>query len=376
MNTERTLTTTLGLFAALLAGSPLLAQAPVSQQVPQPVAQQTGPGIQAPRDAKYRSYLQANCKNPPAPAPAPPPRPLAAAPPPHRQYTVVEIPGVIAAGATWKTVRTDTGNNADGPIATPDGGVLFAQNSDSKVLKLDRDGVATFPYSGTNTGGALARSKQGALFVLQRGLPQEIWQLEPKRQRLVSSYNGEPLDCAGGLLNDLTADSKGGVYFTMGGVYYSDAKGVVTHYGTLTGANGIILSRDEKTLYVTGRLATTPTPATGPGPAAAEGRPGGLVAYDVQRDGALTTERQFATVGADGTAIDDEGRLYSTGGGGVQVLDPEGRLLGEIPSPLPLITVVFSGPDKKTLYGVANTQQYVEIFTIPMIAQGYKGRAK
>jgi hypothetical protein len=51
-------------------------------------------------------------------------------------------------------------------------------------------------------------------------------------------------------------------------------------------------------------------------------------------------------------------------------------VLGEIPSPLPLITVAFSGPDKKTLYGVANTQWFDEIFTIPMIAQGYKGRAK
>jgi gluconolactonase len=283
---------------------------------------------------------------------------------------------VIAAGAAWKTVWTGTGNNADGPIATADGGVLFAQNSDSKVMKLDRDNVATYPFADTNTGGSLARNKNNALFVLQRGLPQEIWQLEPKRQRLVSLYNGEPLDCTGGLLNDLTADSKGGLYFTMGGVYYSDAKGVVTHYGMLTGANGIILSGDEKTLYVTGRLPGTPTPPAATGPVTAESRPGGLVAYDVQSDGTLANERQFALVGADGSAVDEQGRIYSTGGGGVQVVDKDGKLLGEIPSPLPLITVVFSGPDKKTLYGVANTQRFVEIFTIPTIAQGYKGRAK
>jgi sugar lactone lactonase YvrE len=60
----------------------------------------------------------------------------------------------------------------------------------------------------------------------------------------------------------------------------------------------------------------------------------------------------------------------------VQVVDNTGKVLGEIPSPLPLITVAFSGPDKKTLYGVANNQQFVEIFTIQMLAQGYKGRAK
>jgi gluconolactonase len=253
--------------------------------------------------------------------------------------------------------------------------MLFAQNTDSKVMKIDQNGNVSFPYSGTNTGGALARSKNGALFVLQRGLPQEIWQLEPTRQRLVSTYMGEPIDCAGGTLNDMTADSKGGVYFTKSGVFYADAKGVVTKYGTV-GGNGIILSPDEKTLYVTGRLASTPAPAPAAGAAPAAGRAGGLVAFDVQPDGSLTNERQFALVGGDGSAVDEQGRVYSTGGGGIQVVDKDGKFLGEIPSPLPLITAAFGGPDKKTLYGVANTQQFVEIFSIPAIAQGYTGRAK
>jgi sugar lactone lactonase YvrE len=68
--------------------------------------------------------------------------------------------------------------------------------------------------------------------------------------------------------------------------------------------------------------------------------------------------------------------VYSTGGQGVQVIDKDGKFLGEIPAPLGLITVAFSGPDKKTLYGVANNQRFDEIFTIQMISQGYKDRAK
>ncbi|HEX5047763.1 MAG TPA: hypothetical protein VFX89_11635, partial [Gammaproteobacteria bacterium] len=263
--------------AVTLCGALLISARSHGQAAPAaaPAAPQSGPGVQALRDSRYPSYLAANCKNPPA-APAPQPPRAAAPAPAHRAYKVAAIPGVIAAGATWKTIWTGTGNNADGPVATDDGGMLFAQNTDSKVMKLDVNGKASFPYADTNTGGALARSKNGALYVLQRGLPQEIWQLEPKRQRLVSSFNGEPLDCAGGLLNDMTADSKGGLYFTKGGVYHADAKGGVTHYGTLAGGNGIILSPDEKTLYVTGRLPSTPTepaPAGAPGP-----RPGGLVA--------------------------------------------------------------------------------------------------
>jgi len=60
----------------------------------------------------------------------------------------------------------------------------------------------------------------------------------------------------------------------------------------------------------------------------------------------------------------------------VYVLGPDGKVLGSIPTPINFITVAFSGPDKKTLYGVANNQRFDEIFTIQMIAQGYKGRAK
>jgi hypothetical protein len=47
-----------------------------------------------------------------------------------------------------------------------------------------------------------------------------------------------------------------------------------------------------------------------------------------------------------------------------------------IPTPRPVITAAFSGKDKKTLYAVANNQREDHIYTIQMIAQGYKGRAK
>ena len=66
--------------------------------------------------------------------------------PKHRDYKVTAIPGVIADGAMWKTVWTGRGNNADGPVATSDGGMLFAQNTDSKIMKLDKDGKVSFPY--------------------------------------------------------------------------------------------------------------------------------------------------------------------------------------------------------------------------------------
>ena len=64
----------------------------------------------------------------------------------------------------------------------------------------------------------------------------------------------------------MTADSKGGVYFTMGGVYYANPQGVVSGRYGMVGGNGIILSPDEKTLYVTGRLPGAVPPGGQPAP--------------------------------------------------------------------------------------------------------------
>src|SRR5207248_4614663 len=139
----------------------------------------------------------------PARGAAPPP----AAPGP-REYSVTEIPGVIAAGQKWKEAWQVDGNNADGIIGTKDGGLLIAQNDKSAVVKLDKNGKTSVAYMGTNTGGSLAMNSKGALFVANRGLNPSIEQLAPKRQTLANKYNDDPMDCIGGVLNDIAADSK------------------------------------------------------------------------------------------------------------------------------------------------------------------------
>src|SRR6185437_45228 len=161
------------------------------------------------------------------------------------------IPGVVAAGQQWKDVWQVDGNNADGIIATKDGGLLTAQNDKSDVLKLDSKGNTSVAYTGTNTGGSLAMNSKGALFIANRGLNPSIEELAPRRKMLANKYNGDPLDCIGGVLNDVSADSKGGVYFTMGGVFYADSKGTITRYGENLTTKGIVLSADEKHLFVT-----------------------------------------------------------------------------------------------------------------------------
>jgi sugar lactone lactonase YvrE len=69
------------------------------------------------------------------------------------------------------------------------------------------------------------------------------------------------------------------------------------------------------------------------------------------------------------------------------VLSPQGKYIGLIPTPRNVISSAFSGRGKKTLYvvgldgqdlrtppGVRNNAK--PISTIPMLAQGFQGRAK
>jgi gluconolactonase len=332
-----------------------------------PAALPVGNSLQSWQDPGLPAVL-AKCKNPAKPFSLPPMPPASAAPPPapaSKPVISTAIPGVIAAGQTWKVVWAGDGNNADGIIATPDGGgILAARNDASDVMKVDANGAASIVHRDTHTGGSLSRNSKGALFIVARGLNPAVWQLEPQRKLLANSYQGEPLDCLGGILNDLVADSKGGAYLTFGGVFYASPSGVITQYGQGLQTNGITLSRDEKTLYVTNAQT--------------------LVAFDVQPDGALSNQREFAKLAGgrgDGSAIDAAGRIYVSTGSGVDVVAPDGKFLGTIPGPEGLHGVAFSGTDKKTLYAVTLTGfmtpiRKSQVISIPMIAQGYQGRAK
>jgi gluconolactonase len=342
----------------------LLSSVTVSIAQSPPVAATQGAGVQSARDAREPQVL-ATCKHlvPPATFKAPsgfkPPTGEA------RDYSITAIHGVIAAGARWKTLWSVDGNNADGIVVTPGGGLLIAQNSNSAVIELDGNGKETVLFRDTNTGGALSMSSKGALFIVQRGLYPSIWQLRPQRQLLANKYQDDPLDCLRTVINDLSADSRGGVYFTDGGLFHADAQGTITRFGTDLATNGIILSPDEKTLYVTNRDS--------------------VAAFDVQPDGSLTHQREFGTLHGlgDGAAIDAAGRVYVTAHGqedGVDIFSAKGDPLGFIPTPYPLISLAFGGPAKKTLYAVAETgkspAQAAAILTVPMIAAGYPGRAK
>jgi gluconolactonase len=314
-------------------------------------------------------------------------------PQPAREVTVAAIAGVVAAGAPWTIVWQGT-DNADGLVGTSDGGLLFAQEQPSQISRLDRDGRLSVFLKDTHGAGAISVDTAARVFVVQRTCtdpgrsaaagpctePTAVALLAPERKVLANSMDGQPL----GRLNDLVAAKNGSVYFTSGGAFRLDASGLstnpgqarVTSLGENIRANGIILSRDERVLYVTNGNV--------------------VIAFDIQPDGTTANRRDFATLEAggagDGMAIDADGRLYVTSNPGVQVFDVSGKYLGLIPTPRAAISVAFSGPSKQTLYivgsgaagadgreivtlpGVRNNAK--TIYRLPMIARGFSGRPK
>jgi gluconolactonase len=307
-------------------------------------------------------------------------------PTPAKEVTVTGIPGVIAAGARWKLVWQGP-DNADGIIGTKDGGLLFAQEQPSTVGMLDPNDKFSIFVRDTHGTGALAYDNKGRLIGAERtcsdpgGRPAECKEaaelvvLHPTRLVLASKFGEKTFWRMG----EVVADSKGRAYFSDdAGTYVVNPAGKVSLVaGKDVRTNGMALSRDEKTLYLT------------------NGRT--IVTFDVQPDGTTTNQRDFAMLqgsgGGDGMCIDSEGRLYVTAGdSGIQVFSVDGTHLGSIPLPRSASSVAFSGPNKKVLYakgagmttkdgkeyrtpeGVRNNAK--AIYKIEMIAQGFTGRPK
>ena len=350
----------MALTLALGLGAPAAAEGPSS-------AFDRGHGLQTWQNPGY-AQMVSRCRTPPKPFGIPisnntePPK--LAFPPPSSA-----IPGVIAAGRSWTTVWAWEGNNVDGPIAADRGSILFANNDAGSVMRLDPATGRARILSKANTAGAVSRSKDGALFVAERGLPEAIVQLEPVRRVLADSFEGQPLECTGGVINDISADRHGGVYIAIsgGGLFYADPAGKVAAYGEgMGGANGIILSPDERRLYVGNGMV--------------------VAVFDVRDDGSLANQREFARLRtgrvADGSTVDSQGRLYVATGEAVDVFSPDGDFLGSIAAPQGLHGVAFAGKDKRTLYGIVfyggwgSPAARNQLIAIPTLAQGYLGRAK
>lgn len=303
----------------------------------------------------------------------------ALAAPGQADVTVRPIPGIIAAGARFTQVFQTVGNNVDGIVAAADGSLLASQEDNNAVLKIDKDDRASVFLAGVAVG-SLSIDRQGRLFAVRRmaqpGTPAATQPSAPKTAgismllpelRMWDTFdNGTTMM---GRPSDLSADSTGGAYFTQERVYYASPGGTITLVGENVRANGIILSEDDKRLYVTNDTT--------------------IVVFDVQGPGTLTNQREFTKLEAggngDGLSVDTAGNLYVAAGPGVQIYNRQGKYIGLIPTPPGRPTgQAFAGTDRKTLYVVVQTPTDAHgrplagrtVYRIPTLAQGLPARSK
>jgi len=276
-------------------------------------------------------------------------------PAPEAQVDIAAIPGVVSGDAQW-TKFWEGPMIVDGMTADADGNVLFAQEQSNSIIKVWPDGKWWVQWPFVAGAGSVSVDSQGRTFAADRSctdpglglganctILSRIVQLTPERKVIADKFaDGSTL----GRINDLRADGHGGTYYTQGGLFHAKADGTVDTIvpaatpgqqgGVFT--NGVELSPDGRTLYVTNRTT--------------------IIAFDVAADGGLSNRRDFATLGnepqgsfgGDGMTVDADGRLYVTGGPGLYVFDKAGKQLGIIPVPRRAITATFAGRDRKTLY--------------------------
>jgi gluconolactonase len=300
--------------------------------------------------------------------------------------TANSIPGVIKGGTKIQVVIASVpGHGApgvavqgtEGPIALPDGTMVFCETILGRVAKVDSSGKESvfvdaahanapnglsWDTTGRLLGATTAPGHMGVQVIYPAG----------REAMLADKFEGKPFVRP----NDLIADKKGGVYFadpanvpnppSPPAVYYISPDGgkVFKVADGIEFPNGVSLSPDEKILYVNNTQGEY------------------VLAFDIQKDGTLRNRRNFAKYedltitagkvngGGDGFTIDTRGRVYAAAGGSVQVFSPQGALLGKIPTSRRPQNLAFAGPDMKTLYIVGGGT----VFKVQMTAQGIKSR--
>ncbi len=274
--------------------------------------------------------------------------------------TTTAIEGVVRAGTPIEVIGENFAGT-EGPVALPDGSLLFTENRAARVTRIALDGsVAEFLTNPAGPNG-LALNAQGNLVATLTVQP-GVGVIHPLDQAaiLVDKAEGKPLKRP----NDLVIDRSGGVYFTDPGglrkagepavaaVYYlSPHDGLRLVDDSVDLPNGIQLSPDEKVLYVANTAGEY------------------VLAYDVTAAGVPGKRRNFARLarradassaaaGADGLAVDASGRLYVATPLGVQVFDAAGAALGLIELPKRPQNLAFAGKNKRDLFIVGQGAVY------------------
>lgn len=273
------------------------------------------------------------------------------------QQTPGPLPSTVADGAKLISVYHDD-RFFEGPAWDPKTARLYFtafRGMETQILRLDEPGKVTVWLDKTEGVNGMYLANDGRLLGAQafghRVLSYAIGPSGPTDTQVLlhDDHLHQP--------NDVAQAPNGDVYFTdpdfknarTSAVYVITAKGELKKViQDMQVTNGVKVSNDGKTLYV------------------ADDGPKNWRSYPIQADGTLGAGKVFFDPPVpmkdrkdpDGMSIDENGRLYLSGSGGVWVVDRFGESLGLIPIPEFCSNVTFGGPDGKTLYFTCAQQVY------------------
>jgi gluconolactonase len=299
--------------------------------------------------------------------------------------------GVLAAEASTRIERLDPALDAliapetriervatgfkftEGPLWR-EGRLWFSDLRDDKVLAVTPEGkvetliahaggLDPFPVDSYLGSNAMATDKDGSVLLVQQG-GRKIVRLDAQLRPtpFLDRHEGKRLNSP----NDLAFAPDGSLWFTdppfglqkmdkdpakelsFNGVYrYADGK-LEAVIKDLTLPNGLAFSPDGKTLYV-----------------ANYGPERFVKAYDVGANGALSNPRMLIQYGPDekrpggpdGLKVDSAGNIWTTGPGGIRIVTPRGKVLGQLVLPEVAANLAFA-QEGKVAYITASSSIY------------------
>lgn len=274
----------------------------------------------------------------------------------------------LATGLRW----------GEGPVYFAAGRyVLFSDIPNNRIMRLleDDNHLSVYRYPALNSNGNTI-DREGRLITCEHtGRRVTRTELDGTITIIADSYNGKKLNSP----NDAVVAADGSIWFTdpTYGVrgYYESVHGEIEQQkhnvyrvDPQTGnikvvvddfvqPNGILLSPDEKKLYVVDT-----------GLSEGPGNPAHIRSFDVDIGrGTVRNSKVFAkyeTGLCDGIRCDVQGNVWAAGGwgdpkeDGVRCYAPDGTLLGKIHLPETAGNLVFGGMQRNRLYIVASTSLY------------------
>jgi len=278
-----------------------------------------------------------------------------------------EDPGaavVVQPGSTLEKVWSE-GTFTEGGALDQDGTILFSDIG-NRILRFDpRTGKTTTFREPSGRANGMVFDRRGRLIVAEGantggGRRISITDRDGTVSTLADNYDTKRFNSP----NDVAVDREGRVTFSdpryvgneprdldFEGVFLIQAEGaVVPLITTALKPNGLALSPDEKTLYISDNGSRRRVLI------AAERGPSGKVSHP-------RIIHDFGSgVGIDGMTVTTDGRIVAAGAfdrkPAVLILSPAGKMLATIPMPEAPANVEFGGDDRKSLYISAGKSLY------------------